>query len=229
MSKLLRIVRLLFKILLCLTPWALRRPLLQRCFGYKFDDGAKIAALSWIYPDSLSMGPGSKIGSLNVAIHLHHMSLGESASIARGNWITGHPKGSVKHFLHREARDPSFCLGRHSAITKSHLIDCTDRVQIGNFTTVAGYRSQFLTHSIDIYTNRQDCKPIIVGDYCFVGTGCVLLSGAVLPDRSVLGALSVLNKAHAEACSLYAGNPARHIKQINESAAYFHRQNGYVY
>lgn len=228
MSRIMHFALLLTKAALCIAPWPIRRRILSRFFGYRFGAGARIAAFSWIYPDELFMDAGAKIGPLNVALHIHRMELGEKASIARGNWFTGHPKYSTSHFTHREGRNPSLVLGRHSAITKSHLIDCTDLVHIGEFTTIAGYRSQFLTHSIDIYASRQDCKPISVGNYCFIGTNCVLLGGSALPNYSVLGAASVLNKSHQETHRLYAGNPAVPAKHIDEAAGYFHRAKGYV-
>jgi acetyltransferase-like isoleucine patch superfamily enzyme len=101
-------------------------------------------------------------------------------------------------------------------------------VSIGAITTVAGYRTQLLSHSIDLQHNRQHSEPITIGAHCFVGTTCVILGGSVLPDHSVLGALSLLNKPHSEPWSIYAGQPARRIKAIDPEAAYFHRSQGYV-
>jgi acetyltransferase-like isoleucine patch superfamily enzyme len=101
-------------------------------------------------------------------------------------------------------------------------------VSIGAFTTVAGYRSQLLSHSIDLQQNRQHSEPITIGAHCFVGTACVILGGSVLPDHSVLGALSLLNKPHTEPWSLYAGHPARWMKAIDSQAAYFNRSQGFV-
>ena len=68
-----------------------------------------------------------------------------------------------------------------------------------------------------------------VGAYCFVGTNCVLLGGAALPDRSVLGAKSLLNKAFTEPGQLYGGVPAKLLQPIPQAeTAYFHRQEGSV-
>lgn len=58
--------------------------------------------------------------------------------------------------------------------------------------TMAGCNSQFLTHSIDIYFNRQGSKPIIIGNYCFISTRVTILGGSSLPDKSVLAAGAVL-------------------------------------
>jgi acetyltransferase-like isoleucine patch superfamily enzyme len=119
-------------------------------------------------------------------------------------------------------------LGAHAAITKSHHIDCTNRITIGPFTTIAGYHSQLLTHSIDLQHNRQHSEPITIGAYCFVGSNCVILGGSVLPDQCVLGALSLLNKPFSESWSLYGGQPARRLKPIDANAAYFSRLEGFV-
>jgi acetyltransferase-like isoleucine patch superfamily enzyme len=81
-----------------------------------------------------------------------------------------------------------------------------------------------LTHSIDVYNNRQDAKPIRIGKYCFVGTGCILLPGSELPDYSVLGAGAVLTKAHTKPGCLYAGSPAKEVKELDvDVIPYFKR------
>ena len=55
-----------------------------------------------------------------------------------------------------------------------------------------------MTHSIDLAAGRQASAPVVIGEYGFVGTNCVLLGGSVLPERCVLGAKSLLNKAWTE-------------------------------
>jgi acetyltransferase-like isoleucine patch superfamily enzyme len=116
-----------------------------------------------------------------------------------------------------------------AAITKHHHIDCTSPVSIGKFTTIAGYYSQLLTHSIDIIESRQDSHPISIGDYCFVSTNVVILGGAQLPDYSVLGAKSLLNKKLNQPYALYAGQPAVFVKTIDKEAKYFTRTEPFVY
>ncbi|RZJ91835.1 MAG: acyltransferase, partial [Hymenobacter sp.] len=151
--------------------------------------------------------------------------------IGRSNWITGFPTGSKsRHFQHQAAtRRAELCLGEGAAITKNHHIDCTNRIEIGAFATVAGYHSQLLTHSINVFENRQDSVPISIGAYTFVGTNSVVLGGAVLPARSVLGAKSLLNKAYTDEWMLYAGVPARPVSTISPTAKYFTRTEAFVY
>lgn len=221
-------ISLFFKSLVCLSPWPLKRFLLGRFFGYRLHPTAKIG-LSWVFPKMLSMESGSRIAHLCVVIHLDEVTMGACSIIDRSNWITGFPGGTESiHFAHQPGRVSRLVLGAHSAITKDHHIDCTSPVTIGSYTTIAGYRSQLLTHSVDLQESRQHSEAITVGDYCFVGTDVVILGGARLPSCSVLGAKSLLNKAFDEEWCLYAGVPASKKGEIARDAKYFSRDNGFV-
>ena len=217
------------KVITMLLPWFLRRRLLIKWFGYQIHPSAKIG-LAWIFPSNLIMKEESKIGHFTVAIHLDKIEIGQKSSIGRNNWITGFSShGSSKHFNHQPERTSELLMGNNSAITKDHHIDCTNIIRIGDFVTVAGYQSQLLTHSINVFDNRQDSKPIIIGDYTFIGTNCVILGGASLPAFSLLAAKSMLSKAYEEEWKVYAGVPAKPISDIPRDAKYFSRENGFVY
>lgn len=215
-------------LLLMFLPWIVRRPLLCGLFGYQIHPSARIK-LSWVFPKQLVMEENSRIGPFTVAIHLDRIELGSHSSIGRRNWITGFPTGgSSKHFKHQTDRKSELLIGCHSAVTKNHHLDCTSTLQIGDYSTIAGYFSQFLTHSIDLQENRQSSAPITIGSYCFVGTNAVILGGARLPDYSVMGAKSLLNKSFEESFQLYAGIPAKPAKALPREWKYFHRTTGFV-
>jgi acetyltransferase-like isoleucine patch superfamily enzyme len=210
-------------------PWSIKRLLLVHIFKFEIDSTARIG-LSWIFPNHLVMKAHSKIGHFNVAVHLDSIFMCEYSSIARSNWITGFStKSSSPHFAHQVNRLSALSIGVHSAITKHHHIDCTSKISIGEYTTIAGYYSQLLTHSIDIVANRQDSHPINIGDYCFVGTNVVVLGGSILPDYSVLGAKSLLNKQYTDTYFLYGGVPAKKLMPVATDAKYFLRETGFVY
>ncbi|MBV9007921.1 MAG: acyltransferase [Verrucomicrobia bacterium] len=217
----------LLMLLAVLLPWSLRRAFLQQQFGFQIHPSARIG-FAFIFPCRLIMEEGTSIGDLTVAKNLDLLHLKAHATIGRGNWITGFPLGDSPHFAGERDRRPELILGEHSAITNRHLIDCTSSISIGAFTTIAGFQSQFLSHSIDIRANRQASRPIHVGSYCFVGTDCVLLGGAALPDYSVLGAKSLLNKSYTQTHRLYGGVPAREVQTLPADSAYFHRREGFV-
>lgn len=210
-------------------PWALRRRALSRCFGYEIAPDARLG-FSVVLVGKLVLARHSGIGHLNYIKGADEVRLDASSFIGHLNWITAFPSDSGSgHFKSQPERRPRLHVGEHSAITNRHLIDCTGEVRIGRFTTFAGFRSQVLSHSIDLHLCQQRAQPISIGDYCFVGTGCILLGGAQLPNFSVLGAGSVLNKAFDTPYSLYAGAPSELRKPLSPDMAYFHRTKGFVW
>jgi len=217
----------LLSLILMIVPWRIRRHMMASLLGYKIHPTAKIG-LSFVCPDHLEMGAGAHIGSLTVCKGLFLLQMGEQSHLGNLNWVTGFPASNKGFFQGEPDRKPELIIGEHAAITNRHLIDCTNSVRIGRFTTFAGFRSQILTHSIDLYRCLQASKPVTIGDYCFVGTSCILLGGSALPDYCVLAAGSVLNKTYSESHQLYAGNPAKAVKPLPQEMLYFNREAGFV-
>ncbi len=220
-------MNLLLQLVSILLPWSLRRSFLQSQFGYQIHPSCRLG-VCWLSAAHLIMEEGSQIGHLTVCKGLDRLHLKAHAQIGRGNWISGFPLGASAHFAEETDRRPELILEEHSAITHRHLIDCTNSVVIGRFTTMAGFQSQILTHSIDLERNRQSSAPVRIGQYCFVGTNSVLLPGSALPDYSVLGAKSLLNRAFTESHQLYGGVPAQPVKKLDPNYAYFQRTQGFV-
>ena len=219
---------MLFQLILFLFPWPFRRRLLMWRYGWEIDPSARIGK-SILLPRKLKMGPKSRIHNLVFCKRIDLIDMGEDSGIATGTYITGFATDDKRFFQHRENRKCELVLGRSAGVTSRHFIDCNGGVYIGDFTTVAGIRTQILTHSIDVYTNRGDVKPIRIGKYCFVGTGCILLPGSELPDYCVLGAGAVLTKKLDKPGCLYAGSPARFMKELDiDSIPYFHRERHVV-
>ena len=206
----------------------MRRQVLVHVLGYKIHRTARIG-YSLICPVRLEMGPDSRIGHLNLCkAGVELLQLDEHAHVGNLNWISGAPLQGTAHFKDVAGRCPELLVHDHAAITNRHYVDCTAAVSIGRFSTFAGCRSIILSHSIDLAACKQDAAPISIGEYCFVGAASVLLAGSVLPDYSVLGASSLLNKRYTEPYYLYAGNPARPMKQLSRANKYFARAKGYV-
>jgi len=220
-------MRTLLRALIAVLPWTLKRWLLQRIYGYVLHPSSRIG-LAWVYPRQLVMEQGSSIGHLTVCKGLERVTLGQWASVGRLNWITAYPLDGSAPFAHIQARRPQLTLGEHAAITNRHMIDCTEHLEVGAFTTIAGFRSQLLTHSIDLALCRQDAKPIRIGRYCFVGTASTLLGGTVIPDYSVIAANSLLHSAYEDTYRLYAGVPAKAVAQLDPQLKYFTRSKGFV-
>jgi serine acetyltransferase len=221
-------MRTLLGFLSLLLPWELRRSLLEKQFGYSIHPSSRIG-FAWIFPRRLVLEEGARIGHLTVCKNIDLFHVGEHAVVGQLNWITGFPSGSSRHFAHQADRKPELIVERHAGISSRHLIDCTATVRIGAFATIGGFRSQLLTHSIDFAAGRQSAEPIEIGEYCFTGTNSVVLGGSSLPHHSILGAQSLLNKKWDEPYRLYAGVPAKPVKELSPELQYFRRTEGFVW
>lgn len=218
----------LLQLVSVLLPWEWRRSFLEKRFGYSLHPTSRIG-LSWVFPRRLVMEEGARIGHLTVCKEIDLLHVGAHAVVGQLNWITGFPSGPGRHFAHQPDRQPELIIARHAGISSRHFIDCTARIRIGAFATVGGFRSQLLTHSIDLDANRQHAEPIDIGEYSFTGTNAVVLGGSVLPHHSVLGAQALLNKKWDEPYRLYAGVPAKPIKELPQDMEYFRRTEGFVW
>jgi acetyltransferase-like isoleucine patch superfamily enzyme len=174
------------------------------------------------------MEPHARIAHLTVCKGLELLALGEHAMIGPLNWISAYPLNTSAHFAHITSRLPRLSIGEHGAITSRHIIDCTEQVSIGRYATVAGYRSQILTHSIDLAECRQDARPVSIGSYAFVGTACTILGGTAIPDYSVVAAHSLLHGVYTDSYRLYAGVPAKAVATLDPNLKYFKRSHGFV-
>jgi len=219
----------IFKFLIVLLPNKLKIYLYKKIFNFKIGNNVNIG-FSYIDIKNLSLLDNTKIGHFNVIKGLDYLELGNKSIITNFNWITGFPTEiDSKHFEHQPDRSPRLILGNDSAITNRHIIDCTNAITIGSFTTIAGFRSQFLTHSINIKKSIQDSNEITIGSYCFIGTNSIFLPGASVPDYSIVSASSMVKDKLSEEYSIYAGNPAKKVNKSNiKEYKYFSRINGYV-
>ncbi len=107
----------------------------------------------------------------------------------------------------------------------STAIICNHQVSIGNNVTIGGntviYDTDF--HSLDpqIRANKnldkQNAKksPVYIGDNVFIGAHSTILKGVTIGENSVIGACSVITKNIPDN-EIWAGNPARFIKKLNE-------------
>lgn len=211
-----------------LLPWCLRHRWLTIWFGYDIHPSSRIG-FSWIMPEQLVLGTGARIGHMTVCRRLDLVELGPYSTIGQWNWITGTSADDPHYYQHMSGRRAQLVMGPHSAITSRHYIDCVESVTIGAYATVAGIRSQFFTHSLDIEQSRQSAQPIKIGAYTMIGTGSTLLPGACVPDRAVLGAGSIVTGPLTESFYLYAGAPARPVRKLSPTLKYFDRTHGHIY
>lgn len=216
-------MRRVVALLLTFLPARLKRPVARLLLGWDIHPTAYLGR-SVVMVRHLSMGPGSSIGPLNVIRNLEELRLGEGASIATRNWVTGWPLGSDV-FAHSPDRYPALVLGEGAMITVGHDIDCCDRVILGDYASLAGFRCAILTHNLDLVRDRFISAPVELGAHSAVMSGCTLLSGTRIPQCSILSAGSVVTTKLTQELTLYRGNPAEAVRELPATLKFFHRGN----
>jgi acetyltransferase-like isoleucine patch superfamily enzyme len=222
--KLSRPMRILLTVAIAPLPQGLKRLAMVRLLGARIDRSARIG-LSIVDSDVLDMGPGSRIGHFTVLRGLRCTHLGARATVGNFNWVTAAPEFQSRG---EDANDGCFILGRESAITSRHYVDCSGGVIIGRYTTIAGVRSTILSHQIDLTAGVQSTKTTRIGDYTFVSSNVCVTPGASIPDRSVVAMGAVVVGHLEQTGALYGGVPARALRSNVYAGAYFRREHGYV-
>lgn len=84
--------------------------------------------------------------------------------------------------------------------------------QVQVFTQSDDYSGGSLTNPTvpEIFKNEIK-KPVYLGRHCIVGAGSIVMPGVTLSEGTAIGAMSLVRKS-TEAWSIYAGNPAKKIK-----------------
>lgn len=91
------------------------------------------------------------------------------------------------------------------------------KVTIGARTMLApGVHIYTAQHPLDADERDkwEDCKPVTIGERCWIGGHVTICPGVTIGDRCVIGAGSVVTR-DIPADSLAVGNPARVIRKLN--------------
>tara|TARA_B100001559_G_scaffold319174_1_gene327917 strand:- start:1720 stop:2352 length:633 start_codon:yes stop_codon:yes gene_type:complete len=208
-------IKNIFCLVAVFLPWPMKYVLYKYIFRWDVDYRARVG-MSFINANQVSMAKGALIKNLTIVRGVNYLKMGESSRVGNLNWISS-SQGTG-----------SLILNEHSAVTNRHYIDCTADVKVGRFSTLAGVKSTILTHSIDVYKSKQTSFSVSIGDYCFIGTGVILLAGCEIENNVVIGGGALVTGHLEEANCLYAGVPARMVKPFSGEVKYFERTTGYV-
>ncbi|MDE5629136.1 MAG: acyltransferase [Muribaculaceae bacterium] len=107
-------------------------------------------------------------------------------------------------------------ISNHVTLWGSGSLIIDDYVIIGPHTTIVTGNHSLGNGSFRNGTGVHGTIHLKSG--CWVTANCTVCFGAVLPERSVLGANSMMNKAFDEPESIYGGVPAKFIKKIKQDA-----------
>jgi acetyltransferase-like isoleucine patch superfamily enzyme len=210
-------MRRLLEIIIVFFPQPLKRFAYRRLFGYEIAASARIGLTLLAGVDHVHLAEHAVIGHLNVVKGCRLVSLARGAGLGTRNRIEGVPASG-------NGRDPSLVLGANALISTGHVVDCWDRIDLGEFAVVGGHRSQIYTHVLDIDRDTYTTAPVRIGDHSIVWPGAILLPGSVVPDRSMVMHGSVVDSTTTgPPLSRFEGVPARACGALPPSAAWWSR------
>lgn len=109
-------------------------------------------------------------------------------------------------------------LGSHVGLNGTTICS-RKKIFIGNDTmigpnTIISDHNGHVTKAKNRWVERDDPKEIFIGENCWIGMNCIILKGVTIGNNTVIGAGSVV-KDNCDENSIYAGNPAIKIKNID--------------
>lgn len=111
----------------------------------------------------------------------------------------------------------SISIGRNTFINYNCIFSRGETITIGENCDI-GFEAMFCTstHQLGNSTRRAgttECKPIVVGNGCWIGARATILPNVTIGDACIIAAGAVVTKDCAPN-GLYAGVPARRIKEL---------------
>ena len=105
-------------------------------------------------------------------------------------------------------------------------------IYIGDYTQI-GPNVGIISSNHDIYDNSKHVlKKIIIGKYCWIGMGAIIMPGITLGDYTIVGAGSIVTKSFKDGYCIIGGNPAKLIRLLNKEKCVFHKSvheyNGFI-
>ena len=171
----------------------------------------EIGWLSFIFCKEISIGTGVHI-KRNVKIrNLDVLKIGDGCEIGSGCEIHGVPDNI-------QFQKRVFEVGNNTGIGSSHYFDVAAPIQIGSHVIIAGFQSQFFTHSFDLNSDRMD-GGIRIGNHVYIGTRCLVTPGVAICSQVVITGMTTVNKSISEtgvysSSTLFRRGSVREYKQM---------------
>jgi acetyltransferase-like isoleucine patch superfamily enzyme len=218
-----RKIRFISLIIIGLLPSFLKKVLYRLCFGYKIGKNVTIG-FSILDAKNFTIADNVFIGHLNLFVAINDISIGDSAKIGHMNIFRGgqirlgrfieilrqNEINAIPNPIAANEVDSTFIMGDGGTISTGHKIDFTDRVTFGKLVILGGRNSSLWTH------NRQNTKPIFIGDYCYLGSEIRITPGVEIAPKCIIGIASVITKKFTEEYKFIAGVPAKVVADLTE-------------
>ncbi|MCL5127257.1 hypothetical protein [Algibacter sp. L4_22] len=173
------------------------------CLG----DDVKIGHLNLILNTKIELSNNARIGYLNILKGPFALQLLTRAAIGNKNYIT---RGAIG-LTYGES---ILKLGELTKVTTGHHLDVTQSILFGDFSILAGIRSQMWTHG---YYHAETGKDRIridgkikIGNNVYIGSGCIFNPGVSVNNAVHVGGGSTISK-NLIAPGMYVGQTLRFI------------------
>lgn len=200
--------------------------LILRLLGHKVGTKVKIG-FSFLCCNKITIGNNVKIGHLNLFLNdktfLSEHSIIGYFNILKGPFTLDLKKQAAlgnKNYFTRGAlgityAESKLSLGVLTKITTDHHLDLTNSIIIGDYSILAGIRSQMWTHG---YYHAERGKDriridgqITIGDNVYIGSGCIFNPGVVVANSIHIGSGTVISK-NIDKPGMYVGQELRYIE-----------------
>ena len=106
------------------------------------------------------------------------------------------------------------------------------KISIGDYTQIAP-NVGIIADNHELTDNRKfTSKDIVIGKYCWIGMGAIILPGVELGDYTIVAAGSIVTKSFKEGYQIIGGNTAKIIKKLSRKDCVCHKSKfeyvGYI-
>jgi acetyltransferase-like isoleucine patch superfamily enzyme len=204
-----------------LLPNSILKTCALRLTGWDIGKRARIAPNIFLNTTKISIGSGAEIRAFNIFRNVS-LEVGVESIIGSFNWV-----GAARGLSELPSFKGLLSLGQHSAINSRNYFDVSGGVFFGDFSDLAGVRSTFITHQIDLSLSIQSCNTIEIGNHSMICSNSKLVPGGTrIGDRCIFAMGSLVRSGVYPNDGFYAGCPAT-LKKMT-SGQWFHRGKGRV-
>lgn len=195
---------------------------LLNLLGHKIHPKATIDPVLFLKVLRIEVGEGTHVWSGNMFKSLRGLHIGSHCTMMRWNRVT-----AVPSFRRTKNVDPEkvgvLWLGDHVVITKGHALDCSGGVVMEDWSAIAGRETLVYSHSYDPAEHELACAVTTIGESAMIAARTTMASGSTLPKGSILAMGSTLMPGKTKEYCLYAGFPARAIREVKDWKFLGHR------
>tara|TARA_Y100001980_G_C14553396_1_gene338641 strand:+ start:913 stop:1662 length:750 start_codon:yes stop_codon:yes gene_type:complete len=195
--------------------------------GWKIGQNVRIG-FSYILSKKIIIKKNVSIGHGNYISINNSIKLDENSYLKHMNYITGpldiilHEKAAIGN-LNRIICPPKpiswgeskLEIGILSKVTSRHYLDCIRPITFGNYSILAGNKSQMWTHGFmhapDGPGRYRVDGEIFIGDNVYIGTNSIINPGIKISSKVTIGSGSSVSKNINEP-GLYTNQPLRKIE-----------------